>query len=128
MIGEGCYFHYPWKIFIDEGADIGKGFQAYPSFQFKEAIIYIGENVLIAPNCTIFGAGHPTNNAVASAHVADSVRIENDAYIGGNVTIRYGVTVGNNAIVAAGSVVVKDVEPFSIVGGNPAKVIGRVEL
>lgn len=127
MIGEGCYFHYPWKISISSGADIGKGFQAYPSYQFKEAKILIGKNVLIAPNCTIFGAGHPTNNAVAAAHIAESVQIENDVYIGGNVTIRYGVTIGQNAIVAAGSVVVKNVAPFSIVGGNPAKEIGQVE-
>lgn len=126
MIGEKSYFHYPWKIQIGDGADIGKGFEAYPSYQYKEAIISIGKNVLIAPNCTIFGAGHPTDNAVANAHVAESVILEDDTYIGGNVTIRYGVVIGRNSIVAAGSVVVKNVEPFTIVGGNPAKQIGIV--
>ena len=49
--------------------------------------------------------------------------IENDVWVGFGATIMNGVTIGNGAVVAAGSVVTKDVEPYSVVGGNPAKVI-----
>lgn len=51
--------------------------------------------------------------------------IGNDVWIGMNATILNGVTIGDGAVVAAGSVVVKDVEPYSIVGGNPARVIRK---
>ena len=51
------------------------------------------------------------------------IKIENDVWIGSNVTITAGVTVGEGAIIAAGAVVTKSVEPFSIVGGVPAKLI-----
>jgi acetyltransferase-like isoleucine patch superfamily enzyme len=52
-----------------------------------------------------------------------NVTIENDVWIGSNVMIMSGITIGNGAIIAAGSHVIKDVPPYAIVGGNPAKVI-----
>ena len=57
--------------------------------------------------------------------VAKPVTIGNDVWIGGNVTILPGVTIGNNVIVAAGAVVTKDVPPYTIVGGLPARTIRR---
>ena len=125
FIGEKCYFKYPWKISIGSGASIGMGCQIFPSYQFKEAIILIEDNVMTAPNLVIFGAGHAVANPFDS-HVAASVIIRRNAYIGGNVTIRYGVEVGESAVIAAGSVVVKNVDPFTVVGGNPAKFISAV--
>jgi len=59
--------------------------------------------------------GHPSTNG--------DVIIGNDVWIGNNVTIMSGVKVGNGAVIAANSHVVKDVEPYSITGGNPAKTI-----
>jgi acetyltransferase-like isoleucine patch superfamily enzyme len=61
------------------------------------------------------GSGHPSTNG--------DVTIGNDVWIGNNVTIMSGVTIGDGAVIAANSHVVKDVEPYSIVGGNPAKHI-----
>jgi acetyltransferase-like isoleucine patch superfamily enzyme len=126
FIGEKCYFKYPWKIRIGDNASIGMGCQIFPSFQFKEAYVIIEENVLTAPNLVIFGAGHPVQNPQDS-HVAASVFIRKNAYIGGNVTIRYGVEIGESAVVAAGSVVTKDVQPFTVVGGNPAKFLANID-
>lgn len=123
-IGEGCYFEYPWKIRIGDDSNIGKGCQIYPSYQFKDVYVTIGKNVMIAPNCTIFGAGHPIDSPI-DTHIAENVTIHDNVYIGGNVTIRYGVEIGSDSVIAAGSVIVKDVLPKSIVGGNPAKEIGR---
>jgi len=119
FIGEKCYFKYPWKIKIGDRVSIGMGAQFYPSYQFKDSFIIIEEGVLIAPNLTIFGAGHPLVNPTLS-HVAGSVVLGRNSYIGGNVTIRYGTVIGESAVVAAGSVVIRDVEPFTLVGGNPA--------
>jgi acetyltransferase-like isoleucine patch superfamily enzyme len=122
MIGEKCHFHYPWKVKIGNNVSIGRGAQIYPSYQFKEAFIEIHDDVMVAPNLCIFGAGHPSDNPL-HAHIAESVVIEKGVYIGGNVTIRYGVRVGEGAIIASGAVVVKDVPALAIFGGNPAKLI-----
>jgi acetyltransferase-like isoleucine patch superfamily enzyme len=64
---------------------------------------------------TFNGAGHP--------HTNGDVIIGNDVWVGGGVTIMSGVTIGDGAVIAANSHVVKDVPPYAIVGGNPAKVI-----
>ena len=64
---------------------------------------------------TVDGSGHPTTNG--------DVRIGNDVWIGSGTTIMSGVTIGDGAVVAANSHVVKNVEPYSIVGGNPARHI-----
>lgn len=64
---------------------------------------------------TFSGKGHPSTKG--------SVIIGNDVWIGDNVTIMSGVTIGDGAVVANNSHVVKCVEPYSIVGGNPAKLI-----
>jgi acetyltransferase-like isoleucine patch superfamily enzyme len=61
------------------------------------------------------GSGHPCGKG--------DVNIQNDVWIGHSVTIMSGVTVGNGSVIAAKSHVVKDVEPYSIVGGNPARHI-----
>jgi maltose O-acetyltransferase len=58
---------------------------------------------------------------------AAPVRIGNDVWIGGNVTILPGVTIGNNVVVAAGAVVTKDVPDDSLVGGVPARLIREIE-
>jgi acetyltransferase-like isoleucine patch superfamily enzyme len=64
---------------------------------------------------TFNGVGHPKTNG--------NVVIGNDVWIGGNVTIMSGIKIGDGAVIANNSHVVKDVEPYSIVGGNPAKLI-----
>jgi acetyltransferase-like isoleucine patch superfamily enzyme len=61
------------------------------------------------------GGGHPTSNG--------DVRIGNDVWIGNNTTIMSGIIIGDGAVIANNSHVVKNVEPYSIVGGNPARVI-----
>lgn len=121
-IGENCYFRYPWKISIGSNVEIGMGARIFPSFKIKEAVIVIEDDVTIAPGLVIFGAGHPISEK-RMKHIADSVFIRKNAYIGGNVLIRYGVEIGEGAVVAAGSVVVKDVKANTTVGGVPARKI-----
>ena len=83
--------------------------------------IWLGDRVQIGPHVTIVTDNHDFENR--SILRCKPVHIESGAWIGANVTILPGVTIGENAVVAAGAVVTKDVPANSIVGGNPAKVI-----
>lgn len=84
--------------------------------------IYIGDNVGIAHNTKIYTLGHDMNDPKFGTKGAP-VYIKDNAFIFSNAMIMPGVTIGEGAIVLAGSVVTKDVEPWTIVGGNPAKKI-----
>ncbi len=60
-------------------------------------------------------------------YLMDTIDIGNDVFIGAHSVIRYGVKIGDNSVIAAGSVVTKDVPENSVVGGNPAKIIGTTD-
>ena len=88
--------------------------------------IYIGDDVLIGHNACLLTLNHemdPENRA--DVH-PKPIHIEDKAWLGSNVTVLPGVTIGEGAIVAAGAVVTKDVESNTIVGGVPAKIIKRI--
>ena len=91
--------------------------------------VYIGNHVMIGPNTLITTVGHPLSPKARRGYMAKAapVRIGNDVWIGGNVTILPGVTIGNNVVVAAGAVVTKDVPDNSLVGGVPARIIREIE-
>ncbi|GIN09783.1 hexapeptide transferase [Shouchella clausii] len=115
------------KIEIGENTRIhGTCINAYKS-------ITIGKNCLIAGNCTIIDCNrhelHFDNpkKRLQNSNIAHSVVIEDNVWIGANCIILPGVTLGEGCAVAAGSIVTKDVPPYSLVGGNPAKLI-RQEL
>lgn len=93
------------------------------------APVTIGDNVMIGPNTMIVTVGHPLSAKERRNHIAIAkpVTIGNDVWIGGNVTVLPGVTIGNNVVVAAGSVVTKDVPDNSLVGGVPAKLIKTLD-
>ncbi len=97
----------------------------------------IGRYCQLAPRVAIYARNHPTehlstyvNSRLLSGQMANHaqqrrVSIGHDVWIGHGVIVLPGVTIGNGAVAGAGSVVTRDVPPFSIVGGNPAKLIGR---
>lgn len=86
--------------------------------------IEIGNNVVIASDSIILTADHDINNSEFKARYRKII-IDDKAWICTRSTILGGVKIGEGAIVAAGSVVTKNVEPYTVVGGIPAKVIGR---
>lgn len=89
--------------------------------------ITIDDNVLIAPKVNLLSEGHPLSPENRQSLVPGSIHIKKNAWIGANATILPGVTVGENAVVAAGAVVNKDVPDNTIVGGIPAKIIKTIE-
>src|ERR1700756_194260 len=87
----------------------------------------VADDVMIGPNVSIITTGHPIEPSQRRAFVvARPIVIERNVWIAAGATIIGGVTVGQNSVVAAGSVVTKDVLPNSFVGGNPAKVIRSI--
>ncbi|MGG7466697.1 MULTISPECIES: DapH/DapD/GlmU-related protein [Bacteroidota] len=89
--------------------------------------ITIEDGVLIAPKVSLLSEGHPINPEERSSLMVGHIHIKKNAWIGANATILPGVTIGENAVVAAGAVVSKDVPDNTIVGGIPAKIIKSIE-
>lgn len=88
----------------------------------------IADGVMIGPNMSIITSGHPIEPSQRrDVVVAKPIVIERNVWIAADVTIIGGVTVGENSVVAAGSVVTKDVPPNTLVGGNPARVFARLK-
>jgi acetyltransferase-like isoleucine patch superfamily enzyme len=88
--------------------------------------ITIEDNVLIAPKVSLLSEGHPVNPNDRQSLVPGHVHIKRNAWIGAGATILPGVTIGENAVVAAGAVVSKDVPANTVVGGIPAKTIKTI--
>lgn len=85
----------------------------------------IGNGVAIAPFCKIFTYSHHYNstNGIINTYKTGDVTIEDNVLIGTNSIVLPGITIGRSSIVAANSLIIKDIEPHSIVGGSPAKFI-----
>ena len=103
------------------------------SLNADEGGIYIGDNVIIAHNVVVRAADHIHNSVSIpiqkQGHKFGEIYIEDGVWIGANAVITSNVKIGSHSIVAAGAVVTKDVMPFTVVGGVPAKVIRhRVNL
>lgn len=127
--GENLYVNPPLYVDYGRHISVGENFYANMNCVFLDVNrITIGNNVMIGPSVGIFTAGHPVDPDVRNMELefGTAITIEDNVWIGGNATILPGITVGMNSIVAAGSVVTKDVPPNSIVGGNPAKVIREI--
>ena len=90
--------------------------------------VKIGDNCLFAPNVSLYTAGHPIHPAMRNTlyEYGKDITIGNNVWIGGNVIICPGVTIGDNFVVGAGSVVTKDIPSWSVAAGNPCKVLREI--
>lgn len=95
----------------------------------SKTLLTISERATISPNVTFLCSMHPEGARLPSQYGRrDPIVVENDVWIGANVTILGGVTIGEQSIVAAGAVVTEDVPPESVVGGVPASIIKQLQL
>jgi acetyltransferase-like isoleucine patch superfamily enzyme len=121
-IGADCFLHGPITI----GANVGINHAC--SLDGGSSGIRIGDNTRIANNCSIYAFNHGTDASrlIREQGVSSTgITIGSDVWIGAQVGIVDGVTIGDGAVVAMHSVVTKDVEPYTVVAGNPAKLIKR---
>lgn len=88
--------------------------------------IELEDKVLIGPGATLVSVNHPLDPTLRRGVELEKIVIKKNAWLGANTTILPGVTVGENAVVAAGAVVTKDVPANTVVAGVPAKVIKRI--
>ena len=89
--------------------------------------VIIGNNVIMAQNIVVSGLNHNYQNVAIpislQGETVNAITIEDDCWIGANVVITAGVTIGKHSVVAGGAVVTKSIPPFCVAVGNPAKVI-----
>ena len=94
--------------------------------------VMIGNNVILAQNVVTSALNHNFEDVLTTINQqgvkTDQIIIENNVWIGANSTILAGVHIGEHVIVGAGSVVTKDIPPFSVVVGNPAKIIRKYDF
>ena len=115
-VGESVYF--PSDLVITQ------------NFVENSASITLGDRVSIAPRVMLLALSHPNASNIRDFIVTSkhTIIIEDDVWIGAGSIILSGVTVGKGAVIGAGSVVTKDVEPYTIVVGNPARKIKDVTI
>lgn len=89
--------------------------------------IQLADRVLIGPNATLVSVNHPLDPADRRNLELKPIKVGTNAWIGANATILPGVTIGENAVVAAGAIVTKDVPASTVVAGVPAKVIKKIK-
>ncbi len=111
----------------DYGRNIRMGrncFMNYDCVILDCAPVTFGEHVLCGPGCHFYTACHPMDAArrMTDEEYARPITVGNNVWFGGHVTVLPGVTIGDNCIIGAGSVVTKDLPPNTVACGNPARV------
>ncbi|MBQ6590352.1 MAG: sugar O-acetyltransferase [Lachnospiraceae bacterium] len=127
--GEEVFINPPFYCDYGDRIEIGKGtFINYNCTILDTGRVRIGDYAQIAPNVSIYTAGHPVHPAArntAYEYGAD-ITIGNNVWIGGNTVICPGVTIGDNCVIGAGSVVTKDIPAWTVAAGNPCRVLRAV--
>ena len=126
---EGAWINPPFYCDYGSHIEVGKNFFAnYNCTIIDVAKVKIGDNCQMAPNVSIYTAGHPiypdTRNS--AFEYGKEVTIGDNVWLGGNTVVCPGVHIGDNVVIGAGSVVTKDIPDWSIAAGNPCRVIRKI--
>jgi maltose O-acetyltransferase len=134
-IGTKYYFQGPIQFNYGCHTFIGESFFAnFNTTIMDDGRIYIGENVMLGPNVSLMATTHPLipeeriamrykDGHISSSEYAPEIHIGNNVWIACNVVVCGGVTIGDNAVIGAGSVVTKDIPANYVAYGNPCKPI-----
>lgn len=117
-------------IYINYGKHINIGKNVFINFDCTFLAlggITIEDDVLIGPKVSLITENHPLNPQERNGLIGKPIHIKKNAWIGASATILPGVTIGENAVIAAGAVVSKDVPDNTVVGGIPAKFIKTIQ-
>ena len=128
-LDEGAMINSPFYMEFANHLEMGvNSFINYDCIMLNNAMVKLGDNVLVGPKVSFYTAIHPIDAKQREQWLvyAKPITVEDNVWIGGSATILSGVTIGKNAIVGAGAVVTKDVEPNTIVVGNPARVLRKI--
>lgn len=129
-IGEGSYIEPPLHAnFGGKHVHFGKYVYAnYNLTMVDDTHIYVGDYTMIGPNVTIATAGHPIDPALRSvqAQYNMEVHIGKNVWIGGGCVLLPGVSIGDNTVIGAGSIVTKDIPANVVAYGNPCRVIREI--
>ena len=128
-LDEGAMINSPFYMEFANHLEMGvNSFINYDCIMLNNAMVKLGDNVLVGPKVSFYTAMHPIDAKQREQWLvyAKPITVEDNVWIGGSATILGGVTIGKNAIVGAGAVVTKDVEPNTIVVGNPARVLRKI--
>lgn len=129
-IGENCYIEPPFHSNFG-GKHVHFGKNVYANFNLTcvdDTHIYIGDYTMIGPNVTLATAGHPILPELREKGYQFNmpVRIGKNCWLGAGVIVLPGITIGDNTVVGAGSIVTKDLPPNVVAVGNPCKVLREI--
>jgi len=118
-------------FWCDYGYNIEIGENFYTNFNcviLDGAKVTFGDNVFIAPNCGFYTAGHPidTKRRNQGLEFAYPITVGDNVWFGGGVQVMPGVTIGNDVVIGAGSVVTKDIPSGVVAVGNPCKILRNI--
>lgn len=129
-IGEGCYIEPPFHSNFG-GKHVHFGKMVYANFNLTlvdDTHIYVGDYTMIGPNVTIATAGHPILPSLRQQNYQYNmpVHIGKCCWLGAGVIVVPGVTIGDNVVIGAGSIVTKDIPSNVVAVGNPCRILREV--
>ena len=127
--GENIFVEAPFHCDYGYNIEVGENFFANYNLTILDVgKVKIGANAQIAPNVSIYTAGHPVHPESRNTgyEYGIPITIGDNVWIGGSVTILPGVTIGNNVVIGAGSVVTRDLPDNVIAAGNPCRVLRTI--
>lgn len=130
-IGENSAIEPSFKCDYGYNIHIGKNFFCnFDCVMLDVSTIHIGDNCLIGPGVHIYTATHPieAESRTRGLEYGKPVKIGDNVWIGGRAVINPGLSIGDNVVVASGAIVTKDVPNNVMVGGNPARIIKRLNV
>jgi len=128
QVGQHYIVEQPFHCDYGYNITIGENFYANYNLTILDINpVTFGDNVLVGPNCSFYTAGHPLDAELRKLGLefGKPIKVGNNVWFGGNVVVLPGVTIGDNVVIGAGSVVTKDIPANSVAVGNPCKVVQK---